>query len=160
MNVRDIFAAGQTFDEYRESTPPHLTHVIDDVYDEYEPSTRATEWFRAAASRDVRAIAVVTPECDDCAVAMPILSKLSELCGMPLRTVPRSDFAEFASRHAEGRDVTPVIAFFDGHWQRVGAYVGRPEPQLEGQEYWDAIAERMAVAAGSHVPKGSPFREG
>lgn len=139
---------GQTFERFVEGAPPAAARHLRRRYEQTTASDQQRARWRAFAAAGGRVYALAEDWCGDCLATVPVLARLADEGGVPLRLWRRDAWPDLRDRHLTGgRPKIPLVVAVrpgpDGSWEECGRFVERP-----------AMCNAAMRAAGPEQAKG------
>src|SRR5699024_11025168 len=112
MNLNQWFNKGLTPEEYMDSLEYHKDNFLH-IYDNFLlPEDEAK--LAAIKEKNLRVLALAEVWCGHCMLCVPILLRLAEKTGMPVKFLPRGENLKLVDEyHTDGMRIISVIVFID-----------------------------------------------
>ncbi|WP_324718178.1 alpha/beta family hydrolase [Carboxydochorda subterranea] len=129
---RSQWESGTSFQSFVEASPSASARRMRRYYEQAPDIPEAVrERARAFAASGGRLYALAEAWCPDCMATVPVLARLAEAGGVPLRLFRRDERPDLRERHlTAGRPKIPLAVAVreapEGPWQEVGRFVERP----------------------------------
>ena len=112
MNLNAWYEKGKTADNYMDSLEVHK-EGFQHIYDNFKlPEDK--EFKQAIQNKNLRVVVLAEPWCGHCMLNIPILLRLTEDAGIPIRILPRDEHIELMDQYlTNGNRTIPIFIFID-----------------------------------------------
>jgi thiol-disulfide isomerase/thioredoxin len=121
MNVQEWYEKGLAPEEYRKTLDYHK-EGFERIYQEFSPPEDES-FFQSVKDKHLRALAIAEPWCGHCMLNVPVLLRLAEKTGMPVRFLLRDQNLELMDQYlTNGKRVIPIFIFMDENGNEVAKW--------------------------------------
>lgn len=122
MELNQWYEKGLTPEAYMNDLDKHKDNFLH-IYNNFELQTDE-EFYQAATNKNLRVVALAEVWCGHCMLNIPILLRLTEKTGIPVRFLPRDENLELMDQYlTNGKSRTiPIFIFIDENGKEVGKW--------------------------------------
>ncbi|MFD2760717.1 thioredoxin family protein [Lentibacillus juripiscarius] len=143
MNLEQWFAKGMDTDTYIESMQENKENLLH-IYDHFTPPENE-QLFQSLAEHNLRVIILTEDWCGDAMLNIPILIRIAEKAGMPVKFLPRDENLELMDQYltnGTSRSI-PKFIFINSNGNEVAVWGPRAE---KIQEFVDQSRQKLPPA--------------
>lgn len=128
MNLNEWFDRGITKDEYIASLEYHRDNFLK-IYETFDVPEKDKQLLRK--KNNLRCIVLAEVWCGHCMMDVPILLKMTEAAGIPVKILPRDSHLELMDQYlTDGKRYIPIFIFIDEDGNEVAKW-GPMAPEVE-----------------------------
>jgi len=128
MSLNDWFNRGISKEAYMDTLEDHRDNFFN-IYENFE--VPETDKASLQEKSNLRVIALAEVWCGHCMLDVPILFKLTEAAGIPVKILPRDSHLELMDQYlTNGKRVIPIFIFIDEEGNEVAKW-GPMAPEIE-----------------------------
>lgn len=121
LNLNEWFDKGLTPEQYQEELDYHKDHFRH-IYEAFK-LPEDEEFFIALQERNLRVVVIAEVWCGHCMLNIPVLLRLAEKTGMPVRFLPRDRHLDLMDQYlTNGKRVIPIFVFINEAGEEVAKW--------------------------------------